>query len=62
MFLERLGIAARAETLSKTGDEAARKDLLISHHRLTHPSEMGSLFKTLGLYQTDGPLPPGLDS
>lgn len=61
VFLERLGITARAEALSKTGDETARKDLLIAHHRLTHASEMGNLFKTLGLYQTNGPPPPGLE-
>lgn len=61
VFLERLGITARTEALSKADDQTARKDLPIAHHRLTHPSEMGNLFKTLGLYQTNGPPPPGLD-
>lgn len=61
VFLERLGITARAEALSKTGDTSTREDLLIAHRRLTHPTEMGNLFKVLGLYQTNGTPPPGLD-
>ncbi|MEP2028383.1 MAG: SAM-dependent methyltransferase [Paracoccaceae bacterium] len=61
VFLERLGIAQRTEALSKSGDETLSKELRIAHHRLTHASEMGNLFKTLGLYQTNGAPPPGLD-
>ncbi len=60
VFLERLGISQRAEALAKTGCQA-RKDVIVAHHRLTHPTEMGNLFKTLGLFPTNGPPPPGLD-
>lgn len=60
VFLERLGITARAQSLAK-GQSGAKLDSLISaHRRLTHPEEMGILFKTLGLYPANAPPPPGL--
>ncbi len=58
-FLERLGIAARAERLATNLTGAALESHLAAHHRLTHPAEMGSLFKVLALTSTDAPLPPG---
>jgi len=61
VFLERLGISARAEALSNSG-QTARTDVLAAHHRLTHPTEMGNLFKILGLYPTKGTPPPGLEA
>ncbi|WP_185803732.1 class I SAM-dependent methyltransferase [Pontivivens nitratireducens] len=50
-FLELLGITARAQQLARhhTGIAAA-------HRRLTHPQEMGTLFKVLGL-SAHAPLP-----
>ncbi|MEX0367156.1 MAG: class I SAM-dependent methyltransferase, partial [Ruegeria sp.] len=32
-----------------------------AHRRLTHPDEMGNLFKVMGLYPTTAAPPPGLD-
>ena len=58
-FLERLGIAARAARLAANLTGAALESHLAAHHRLTHPAEMGSLFKVLALTSTDAPLPPG---
>jgi SAM-dependent MidA family methyltransferase len=61
MFLERLGITPRAQTLAKglTGD--ALDQHIAAHRRLTHPEEMGSLFKVLGIYPDGAPPPAGLE-
>lgn len=61
VFLERLGISSRAEVLAGSG-RTARKDVAAAHHRLTHPEEMGTLFKVLGLYPARGRPPPGLEA
>lgn len=58
-FLERLGIAARAERLALSLTGAALETHLAAHRRLTHPAEMGSLFKVLALTPRSAPLPPG---
>ena len=61
-FLEKLGITARAEALAgRAADEAQRNDIAIAHRRLTHPDQMGQLFKVLGLYPEGAAPPPGLD-
>ncbi len=61
VFLERLGITARAQALAAnlTGD--AKIQHVKAHQRLTHPDEMGTVFKTMAFYPKDGPPPPGLD-
>lgn len=61
IFLERLGITARAKALAAhlTGDRL--KAHIAAHRRLTHSKEMGTLFKVLGLAAPGAPLPPGLD-
>jgi NADH dehydrogenase [ubiquinone] 1 alpha subcomplex assembly factor 7 len=58
-FLHHLGIDARAERLARnlTGD--ALESHRAAHRRLTHPAEMGSLFKVLALTRAGAPLPPG---
>jgi SAM-dependent MidA family methyltransferase len=61
VFLERLGITPRAQGLAKGLDGAALEAHVAAHRRLTHPDEMGSLFKVLGLYPGTDSLPPGLD-
>lgn len=61
VFLERLGITARAQALARGGSGAALDDLVAAHRRLTHPDEMGNLFKVLGLFPTQATAPPGLD-
>lgn len=61
VFLERLGITARAQILAArlTGTEQAAH--IAAHQRLTHPKEMGNLFKVLGLYPATAAPPPGLE-
>ena len=62
VFLERLGIARRAEALAAklTGDALAAH--VRAHRRLTHPAEMGNLFKVMGFYPEQSPPPAGLDA
>ncbi|MFG6569237.1 class I SAM-dependent methyltransferase [Sulfitobacter sp. 1A13679] len=61
VFLERLGITPRAQKLAEalTGD--ALSNHIAAHRRLTHPSEMGNLFKVMGLYQKGQTPPPGTE-
>lgn len=61
VFLERLGITARARTLAATLAGAALENHIAAHRRLTHPEEMGNLFKTLGLFPNGCAPPPGLE-
>lgn len=61
VFLERLGITARAQTLAKGQPDRKRTDITSAHRRLTQPGEMGNLFKVLGLYPPAAPPIPGLD-
>ena len=61
VFLERLGVTARAQALARGLSGAALEAHIAAHRRLTHPAEMGTLFKTLGLYPKRGTPPPGLE-
>ncbi|GGH34353.1 SAM-dependent methyltransferase, MidA family [Cribrihabitans marinus] len=61
VFLERLGITARAQALADGARGPARDDVVSTHRRLTHPDEMGNLFKVLGLYPATATPPPGLE-
>lgn len=58
-FLTRLGIEARARRLAQGLSGAALESHLAALRRLTHPQEMGSLFKVLALTRAGSPLPPG---
>ncbi|MBA3908350.1 MAG: methyltransferase [Rhodobacter sp.] len=60
-FLHRLGIAARAERLARNLTGAALESHLAAFRRLTHPEEMGSLFRVLALTRAAAPPPPGFD-
>ena len=40
---------------------AALEAHIAAHRRLTHPGEMGTLFKALGLVPRGAPMLPGLD-
>ena len=62
VFLERLGITDRARALAAPLQGDALKNLIAAHRRLTHPEEMGNLFKVLGLYPATATPPPGLQS
>jgi SAM-dependent MidA family methyltransferase len=61
VFLERLGITARAQALAKRLQGAELESLIQAHRRLTHPAEMGTLFKVIGLYPDGKTPPPGLE-
>ena len=61
VFLERLGITERANVLAKTLQGSNLKSHIAAHHRLTHPAEMGELFKAMALFPKNYPSPPGLD-
>jgi SAM-dependent MidA family methyltransferase len=59
MLLERLGITARAQALAGRMTGAARTAHVAAHRRLTHPEEMGQVFKALALHPRRAPPPPG---
>lgn len=59
-WLERLGIRERAEALAARLTGPALDQHIAAHRRLTHPDEMGTLFKVLGLFPRSAPPPPGL--
>ncbi len=61
VFLERLGISSRAQQLARGARGEALDRLIAAHRRLTHPQEMGQLFKVLGLYPEGAAPPPGLE-
>ena len=61
LWLERLGIAARTEALARGATGPARETLLAGHRRLTHPAEMGDLFKVMALTPPGAPAVAGLD-
>ena len=60
VFLERLGITDRARALAARLSGAQLDSHVAAHRRLTHPEEMGSLFKTLGAFPEGAAPPPGL--
>ena len=60
LFLERLGITARAQALAKQLTGTPLENHIAAHRRLTHPEEMGTLFKVLGIYPEGAPIPAGL--
>lgn len=60
VFLEHLGITRRAQTLAKGLTGARLESHIAAHRRLTHPDEMGSVFKTLALWPQGAPAPPGV--
>ncbi|KIC34245.1 class I SAM-dependent methyltransferase [Leisingera sp. ANG-S5] len=61
VFLERLGITDRARAMAAPLQGAALDSLIAAHRRLTHPEEMGNLFKVLGLYPPQAAPLPGLN-
>lgn len=60
VFLERLGVTPRAQTLARKLTGPALDAHVAAHRRLTHPEEMGNLFKVLGCYPAQFPPLPGL--
>ncbi len=60
VFLERLGITDRARALAAGAGDGAQDGIVAAHRRLTHPDEMGNLFKVLGFLPAHAAAPPGL--
>ncbi|OIP85119.1 MAG: methyltransferase [Rhodobacterales bacterium CG2_30_65_12] len=61
VFLERLGIVQRAQTLATRLTGPALAAHIAAHRRLTHGSEMGTLFKVIAVVQKGAPMLPGLE-
>ena len=61
VFLERLGITARAQALARNLGGEELEAHVAGHRRLTHPDEMGNLFQVMGLYPDTCLPPPGLE-
>ncbi len=61
LYLERLGITARAQALAKNLRGEALNLHIAAHRRLTHPQEMGTLFKTMAIVANGAALPPGYE-
>ena len=59
LFLERLGITERANVLADYLRDEALELHIAAHKRLTHPDEMGTLFKTMALYPPGQSIPAG---
>ncbi len=59
VFLGRLGIEHRAETLLKSASPDQAVDIHAALRRLVHPGEMGELFKAIAIAHPDHPPPPG---
>lgn len=62
VFLERLGITQRAQSLATSLSGPALDSHIAAHRRLTHPTEMGSLFKVMAIYPDNTPPPAGLEA
>lgn len=61
VFLERLGITQRAQQLAQNLSKEQLEQHIQAHRRLTHPEEMGNLFKVLGLFPHGKAPPAGLE-
>lgn len=61
LFLERLGIAQRFQTLLQHAKDTQRPSLIAAHKRLTAPEEMGKLFKVLCATHPDQPTPAAFE-
>lgn len=61
VWLERLGIGARAAALAKAHPERA-EHVAIEQARLCDPEEMGELFKVMAIHAPNWPPPAGFAS
>lgn len=58
-FLERLGITHRAQQLAQNLSGKALESHIMAHRRLTHPDEMGQLFKAFAITAIGASIPAG---
>jgi SAM-dependent MidA family methyltransferase len=61
LFLNRLGIAARAAILLRKASPQQRADIAAACERLIDEAQMGTLFQVLAITARDAPAPPGFD-
>ena len=61
VLLERLGITARAQALARRLSGPQLEAHVAAHRRLTHPEEMGRLFKAMAIHTKGSVPPPGFD-
>ena len=59
VFLERLGITQRANALAARLKDESLRQHIAAHRRLTHPDEMGTVFKAMAILKPDAPVPAG---
>ena len=59
-WLKRLGIAQRAESLTRANPDRA-DDIASALHRLTDPATMGDLFKVIAIHSANWPTPAGFE-
>jgi NADH dehydrogenase [ubiquinone] 1 alpha subcomplex assembly factor 7 len=59
LFLNRLGIAARAAVLLRHASPRQRADIAAACERLIGEAQMGTLFRVLAITARDAPPPPG---
>ncbi|MEE2943723.1 MAG: SAM-dependent methyltransferase [Pseudomonadota bacterium] len=62
VFLERLGITTRAQVLAELMEPVQIEQHVAAHRRLTHPDEMGNLFKVVAFYPDGETPPPGTEA
>lgn len=62
VFLERLGITQRAQVLARQLNGIPLENHIAAHRRLTHPAEMGTLFKVMALFPEGAAPPAGLEA
>lgn len=58
-LLERLGITALAKRIARNLAGDSLESHIAAHRRLTHPEEMGRLFKAMAFHPAGSPPPPG---
>jgi SAM-dependent MidA family methyltransferase len=61
LFLNRLGIAARAAILLRQATPEQRRAIAAACERLIGAAQMGTLFQVLALTAREAPTPPGFD-
>jgi NADH dehydrogenase [ubiquinone] 1 alpha subcomplex assembly factor 7 len=61
VFLNRLGIAARAAVLLRAATPKQRADIATACERLIGAAQMGTLFQVLAITAREAPIPPGFD-
>ncbi len=60
-LLERLGITARAQALASSMQGETLENHILAHNRLTHPEQMGTLFKAISITPNNANLPAGFN-